>query len=275
MFDKNKVHTNLLEIIKAAGSILINQSNKYSFVTEKNKFDYVSEVDKNVECFLKQKLFEKFPDIYFYGEEGNYNSDLNNLHWVVDPLDGTTNYLHNYPVYCISIALEYDKEVLAAFVYQPITKELFYSFKGDGAFLNSNRIYVSKQNNFKGSLLCTGFPVRRHKDFEITIDNIRSVFYETDGIRRSGSAALDLCYVACGRLDGFWEEKLSRWDIAAGMLLVREAGGIVKDFNNSEYPQISGDVIASTPSIFNNFYLKITKKSNLKIGGANESIENL
>jgi len=273
MFDKNKLNTFLPEIIKNAGDMLLKRSKKYSYVSEKNKFDYVTDVDKNVESFLKQELYKKFPDIYFYGEEGEYNSNLNNLHWVVDPLDGTTNYLHNYPHYCISIALENNKEVLAAFIYQPISKELFHAFKGDGAFINNIRIYVSKKINFIGSLLCTGFPVRRHKDFKKTIDSIESVFYEADGIRRSGSAALDLCFVACGRLDGFWEEKLSRWDIAAGMLLVKEAGGIVKDFNNSDYPQISGDVIASTPDIFNDFYYKITK--NYTFGGKNASIKNL
>jgi myo-inositol-1(or 4)-monophosphatase len=243
------------KLIETAGNILIKKINSVSGIREKNKHDYVSDVDQYIEKYLQDNLAELFPEIEFMGEEQTKTGqDFQKLHWVVDPLDGTTNYLHRFPVYTISVALKKDRDVLLGIVYNPVTHCLYHAVKEQGAFKDGKPIQVSSRNRFTGGLYATGFPFRNHLNIDRYLTSFKNVLLSSDGIRRCGSAALDLCMVAEGSLDGYWEDGLSRWDIAAGMLIIREAGGVVKDFNRLDFPQITGNVITSNPEIFSDFY---------------------
>ncbi|KQC12248.1 MAG: hypothetical protein APR63_03045 [Desulfuromonas sp. SDB] len=243
------------QLIKSAGDVLIDKINSVSGVREKNKHDYVSDVDQYIEGYLQQKLEKLYPEIEFMGEELNKgNQDIQGLHWVVDPLDGTTNYLHKFPVYSISLALEMNEQVLLGMVYNPVNQNLYYGIKDQGAYLNDQPLQVSSRKRFTGGLYATGFPFRHHLNIDKYLASFKNVLLCSDGIRRCGSAALDLCMVAEGVLDGYWEDGLSRWDIAAGMLIIREAGGVVKDFKGKDFPHITGNVITSNAEIFSDFY---------------------
>lgn len=258
-YSNPEILTDLIEpigkLIKTAGNILIEKIDSVSGIREKNNHDYVSDVDHYIEHFLQDNLAKLFPEIEFMGEEQTQNNqDIQGLHWVVDPLDGTTNYLHRFPVYTISLALEQGQDVLLGMVYNPVNKCLYHAVKGQGAFNNGKPIQVSSRDSFTGGLYATGFPFRNHLNIDRYLTSFKNVLLCSDGIRRCGSAALDLCLVAEGSLDGYWEDGLSRWDVAAGMLIVREAGGVVKDFNRLDFPQSTGNVITSNPGIFSDFY---------------------
>ncbi|MBN1239204.1 MAG: inositol monophosphatase, partial [Gammaproteobacteria bacterium] len=166
------------------------------------------------------------------------------------PLDGTTNYLHGFPVFSVSIAVAHRGELQHAVVYDPMRQEIFTATRGEGAQLDGRRIRVSKHNGLGGALIATGFPYRSNDNVDQYLQMLRAVMLETAGVRRPGSAALDLCYVAAGRVDGFWELGLSKWDIAAGALLIREAGGRISDFHGSDRYLDSGDVVAGNPKVY-------------------------
>lgn len=219
-------------------------------VSRKGPADFVSSADLKAEKIIKEELFRARPNIAFLlEEEGEVNLGDGSGRWIVDPLDGTTNFLHGIPHFCISIALEQNGEITAGLIYNPITDETYWAEKGRGAYLNDMKIRVSARRDMKYSLLATGIPFHGtpgHKSFIHSLDTIMG---EVSGVRRFGSAALDLAYVATGKYEGFWEANLNKWDIAAGILLVREAGGSVTTFNGKDKAYETGEVLATNSVI--------------------------
>lgn len=209
----------------------------FTIKNKEGKNNLVTEYDNLSEEAIINKITSRFPDHKFLAEEsgksGFQNSD--NIRWLIDPLDGTVNFAHQLPIFSVSIAAELNKELLVGVIYNPILDELFYAKKGGGAFLNNEPIKVSETTSLDTSFLVTGFPYNVDKDPGFCVEQFISIIRRGIPIRRLGSAALDLAYVANGRFDGFWEIELKPWDVAAGVLLVREAGGLVTQYNNEPY----------------------------------------
>ena len=237
---------------RRAGAIINRASQDIGTLTVKSKNfnDFVSEVDVAAERAIIETLKDAYPTHGFLGEESGSASNESDFIWIIDPLDGTTNFLHGFPQYCVSIALQHKGEITQAVIYEPNRNDLYTATKGRGAFLNDKRIRVSKCDKLQESLIGTGFPFRDFKHLDTYLGMIKSMLQKTTGIRRPGSAALDLAYVANGSLDGFWEIGLSPWDIAAGGLLVREAGGIISNLNGKDGWLQSGNVLAASPKIY-------------------------
>ena len=219
-------------------------------VQTKDYNDFVSEVDRSAEEAIINILKEAYPTHGFYGEEsGKTNVDAESI-WIIDPLDGTTNFLHNFPCYCVSIALQERGVLTQAVIYDPVHNDLFTATKGRGAFLNDKRIRVTNRSKLQDSLISTGFPFKDFSYLDTYVEIFKDMAKKTAGLRRPGSAALDLAYVAAGYSDGFFEINLSPWDIAAGALLVQEAGGIVGDFEGNESWLRTGNIVAGNPKVF-------------------------
>lgn len=206
-------------------------------VSRKGPADFVSQADLQAERILREDLAKARPTFGMLMEESGATagSDVRNR-WVVDPLDGTTNFLHGLPHFCISIAVERDGEIIAGVVYNPVPDEFYWADKGGGAFLNDRRLRVSARQDFADGLFATGAPFKGHGQHKLFLAEAEAVMAASSGIRRAGSAALDLAYVAAGRYDGYWEHDLKVWDVAAGLLLVREAGGLVSDLAGRSKP---------------------------------------
>ena len=218
-------------------------------VQQKAANDFVSDVDREAEQTIIRTLLEAYPDHAILAEESGRTGQSEHT-WIIDPLDGTTNFLHGFPQYAVSIALMHKGVITQAVVYDPTRNDLFTATRGGGAFLNDTRIRVSKRTVLKTSLIGTGFPIRRFSQLDAYMGMLKSVIENTAGVRRAGAASLDLAYVAAGRLDGFWELNLKPWDIAAGALLITEAGGLVTDIEGNEGWLESGNVLAGTPKVF-------------------------
>ncbi|QFU75075.1 inositol monophosphatase [Halioglobus maricola] len=222
-------------------------------VVAKGMNDFVSEVDINAEQEIAYQLRKAYPDHAILGEESGLDGDADAEYtWIIDPLDGTTNFARGIPHFAISIACIHRGKLEHAVVLNPILREEFTASRGRGAALNGHRLRVSKRNSLDGALLGTGIPFKGHCDdkLEAYAKSVEILAGQTAGIRRAGSAALDLAYVAAGRFDAFWEVGLAKWDIAAGALLVKEAGGLVADFNGSEGYLESGNIVAGNPKCF-------------------------
>ncbi|MDH3646733.1 MAG: inositol monophosphatase [Gammaproteobacteria bacterium] len=214
-------------------------------VTAKSRNDFVSEVDRMAEAEIIQTIREFYPDHAFLAEESGSQGESENV-WIIDPLDGTTNFLHGFPMFSVSIALQTKGRLEHGVIYDPMRQELFTASRGDGAQLDGRKIRVTNRKNLEGALIGTGFPYRANRRFmQEYIGMFRAIAENTVGIRRAGSAALDLAYVAAGRLDGFWELGLGPWDMAAGTLLVREAGGHVTDLDGDDTFLESGNIVAA------------------------------
>jgi myo-inositol-1(or 4)-monophosphatase len=218
-------------------------------VREKAANDFVSEVDREAEQAIIRTLREAYPTHSILAEESGASGN-SEFQWIIDPLDGTTNFLHGFPQYAVSIALAQKGVITQAVIYDPVRNDLFTATKGRGAFLNESRLRVSKRDHLKPSLIGTGFPYRQLDHLEAYLGMMRDVIKNTAGIRRPGAASLDLAYVAAGRLDGFWEIGLSKWDIAAGALLITEAGGLVGDLQGNDHYLESGNIVAGAPKVF-------------------------
>jgi len=240
-----------IKAARRAGRIVLRnlgQLDKLPFEA-KGHADYVSMVDREAEEQIVQTIHEAYPDHAIHAEERGRQGD-NSVEWIIDPLDGTTNYLHGFPQFAISIAVRENDRLQHALVFDPLKDELFTASRGRGAQLNDHRIRVSGLENMKLALLGTGFPYKDMHNLDLWTDTFRALAPEISGVRRAGSAALDLAYVACGRLDGFWEFDLNAWDIAAGCLLVQEAGGMVTEIDGGRNYLESGDVLAATPVVY-------------------------
>ncbi|HTS21822.1 MAG TPA: inositol monophosphatase family protein [Casimicrobiaceae bacterium] len=250
------MHPMLTTAVKAArraGAIINRGARDLDLltVTAKGPKDFVSEVDRAAEAAIVETLHATYPDHAILAEEGTgkgANAAAENV-WIIDPLDGTTNFLHGFPQYCVSIALQHRGKVTQAVVYDPVRNDLFTATRGRGAFLNDRRIRVSKRQHLKDSLIGTGFPYRSEQHLEVYMRMLRTMTIEAAGIRRPGAAALDLAYVAAGCYDGFWEMGLNPWDVAAGSLLIVEAGGLVGDFAGEGGYLHGGQIIAANPRI--------------------------
>lgn len=233
----------------AAGEILRLGRQKQKTLMLKGRVDLVTQYDLRSEKVIIDYITKTFPHHAILAEERGENHKESTYRWVIDPLDGTTNFAHDYPAFCVSIGLEVDGRMTLGVVCDPVHDELFHAVRGGGAFVNRRRIHVSEQRTLTRSLLSTGFP---YDIAESTIDNLGNfarMYKVAQGIRRGGSAAMDLCYVACGRFDGFWELKLHPWDVAAGMVIVQEAGGRVTDFHGRKSSIFDDNVIASNGRI--------------------------
>ncbi|MBL4873287.1 MAG: inositol monophosphatase [Rhodobacteraceae bacterium] len=223
-------------------------------VSSKGPGDFVSKADTTAEETIREQLTEARPNYGFLGEESEetFGEDPTRR-WIVDPLDGTTNFLHGMPHWAISIALEHRGEIVAAVVYDPVKDELFRAEKGEGAWLNDRRMRVSGRTEMIEMVFATGVPFGGRSDLPETLQDLARLMPGCAGVRRWGAAALDLAYLAAGRYDGFWERRLHAWDIAAGILLVKESGGIVESIDSDESPLVSGDILASNEPVFNRF----------------------
>jgi myo-inositol-1(or 4)-monophosphatase len=220
---------------------------KSSQIEYKEVNNVVSYVDKQAEQIIVESLRKILPDAGFITEEGTASSeDLEGLNWIIDPLDGTANFVHGLPNYSVSLALARGKEVLIGIVYHISLKDLFWAIKGEGAFKNEERIHVSSAKTFQESLFAVGFPYYKFDNMDKYILILESLMQKTHGLRRFGSAAIDLAYVACGYFDGFFEYNLNSWDMAAGVLLVKEAGGTITDFSGGDNYLFGGDIIAGS-----------------------------
>jgi myo-inositol-1(or 4)-monophosphatase len=233
-------------------------------IDNKGPGDYVSEIDRKAEAAIIDTLLAAFPNHGFIAEEGGgaTRGDPNSDYiWIIDPLDGTTNFLHGIPQYCVSIALAVKGQLTQAVIYDPSKNDLFTATRGAGAFMNDRRIRVSKLLKLRDALIGTGFPFRDGAAFDEYLVQIRNLMPKCAGLRRPGAAALDLAYVAAGRFDGFWEMKLNQWDMAAGALLIQEAGGLVTGIDGEDTYMQSGSIVAGTPKIFPELLKTLQTKS--------------
>lgn len=236
----------LTSIIKEAGTILAQGFGVRQLSRSKEGIhNLVTEFDTRVEQFLFDRLVNLVPGSTFLGEEGGLRGTESDFTWVVDPLDGTVNFAHAIPIFCVSIAAVVDGSIALGAIYQPLLDEMFFGMKGAGAWLNSQRIQVSDTKRVADSMLVTGFPYNVAENPDRCIDQFSNVLRNGLPIRRLGSAALDLAYTAAGRFDGFWEVQLQPWDMAAGVLLITEAGGMVTHYNNREFVLGANSVVAT------------------------------
>jgi myo-inositol-1(or 4)-monophosphatase len=219
-------------------------------VKAKHVNDYVTQVDRAAEEAIIDIVRKAYPDHGFLAEESGVTAEDAEYRWIIDPLDGTTNFIHGFPQYGVSIAIEHRGALAHAVVYDPVKNELFTASKGRGAFVNDRRVRVSKCTRLQDALVGTGFPFKEVDRLDLYTRQLRRFMQTSAGVRRAGAAALDLAYVACGRLDAFWELGLSPWDMAAGTLLIQEAGGLVGDLEGDAGFMESGDICAGTPKIF-------------------------
>ncbi|GMR06018.1 MAG: inositol monophosphatase family protein [Gammaproteobacteria bacterium] len=226
-------------------------------VTAKGHADFVSEVDHLAEQEILHTIKEAYPEHAVFAEESGKTAG-NEFEWIIDPLDGTTNFLHGIPQYAVSIAMREKGVLEVAVVFDPIKDELFTAVKGEGALLNDRRIRVSGTKDMEYALLATGFPYKNMKNLDLWTDCFSALAPETSGVRRAGSAALDLAWVAAGRYDGFWEFDLNAWDIAAGVLLIQEAGGMVSEVDGGRDLLLSGDIMGANPAIYRKMLRKLT-----------------
>jgi myo-inositol-1(or 4)-monophosphatase len=234
----------MIAIARDAGGLLIEYFNRRVKIEYKGEVDLVTEADRKSEALILERVRARWPNHDVLGEEGARIESGSEYRWYIDPLDGTTNFAHGFPVFCVSLGLEFKGKRIAGVVYDPTRNELFAAEQGSGAYLNECRIHVSAVDRLAESLVATGFPShKRHRNPNIFF--YHQITLRTHGVRRAGSAALDLCSVACGRFDAFWEFNLNPWDTAAGVLIVEEAGGQVTDFSGAPFNIDSRETLAS------------------------------
>jgi myo-inositol-1(or 4)-monophosphatase len=243
-------------VVRETGHWILQQSTQFSSsdIIYKGTNDLVSFVDQQAEAKLKQGLSEIFPDAEFIAEEtsANYEEVGDGYYWVIDPLDGTTNFLHKLPVFAVSVGLIYQKQPVLGLIYEPNRDELFTAAKGLGAHLNGKPIHVSPENSLSKSLLATGFPYYDFSYQDRYLELLKELMRSSHGLRRMGAAAIDLAYTACGRFEGFFEANLKPWDVAAGKIIIEEAGGMVTNFSGGQDVIFTGEIIGAGP-IFSEF----------------------
>jgi len=251
------MHPMLNMAIKAAheaGDIIARSADRIDQlqIENKDKNDFVTEIDRAAEETIIGILKKAYPDHAFFGEESGKHEGSSQYEWIIDPLDGTTNFLYGIPHFAVSIALKKDGKLDQAVIYDPMKDDLFYASRGAGAFLNKRRIRVSKRLSLTNALLTTGIPYlpEHSENVDNYFNTMKALMINTAGIRRPGSASLDLAYVAAGRYDGFWEFALNEWDIAAGVLIVQEAGGLVGDLKGGSSHLETGNIVAASPKVF-------------------------
>lgn len=244
-----------IDIAREAGALLATYYERGIGYDLKGDFDLVTEADRASETLVVERLQTHFPSHNILGEEGGLREKSSEYCWYVDPLDGTTNFAHGFPMFNVTMGLERAGELIAGVIYDPLRQEMFAAELGGGAFLNGRRIHCSKAAKVESSLLATGFPSRKRHE-NVNVHFFHQVAMSSHGVRRGGSAAIDLAYVACGRLDGFWEFGLNPWDMAAGLILIREAGGRISDMRGAA-ADVRGEHIAVTNGLIHNELLEL------------------
>jgi len=250
-----------IDISLKAGEEILNLFPHIHEISYKGAINLVTEADLKSEGIIKEAIRSRYPNHTILAEESGLE-ERGDIRWIIDPLDGTTNFAHGLPWFCTSLALEIEGEIVLGIIYNPVLKECFSAIKEKGTFLNQKPIKVSQTKELGKALLATGFPYDIQQSPEPVMTRFRNMIMHARGVRRAGSAAIDLCYVACGRFDGFWEERLYPWDTAAGMLIVQEAGGKVSDFSGNFY-SIYGKEILATNGFLHKDMLRILKRENL------------
>ncbi len=240
-----------IRVAQEAGRLLRDRVGTKIDVAHKGAINIVTDVDIASERLIREAIANQYPRHQVLAEEGGLAESRSEYRWVIDPLDGTTNFAHGYPIFCVSIALEYQGETILGVVYDPMRDELFTAERGGGSTLNHRPIRVSSTDSMMQSMLSTGFPYDIRTSTLTNLDHWANFAMSAQALRRDGAAAIDLCYVACGRFDGFWELNLSPWDMAAGGLIVTEAGGQVTDFSGGEFSIYKPEIIASNGLIHN------------------------
>jgi myo-inositol-1(or 4)-monophosphatase len=250
-----------VEIAREAGHYIFGRINDISMsaVETKGKHNFVTEVDKTAEALIVKKLGNLVEHAGFIAEEGTSKEQGPRFNWVIDPLDGTTNFIHHAPPVAVSIALVDNNVPVVGVVYEIWHKETFYAWKGSNAYLDGKEIKVSETADIKDSLLATGFPYHNYDRMEGFMKTMDYFFNNTHGVRRLGSAATDLAYVACGRYDGFYEYNLSPWDVAAGALIVKQAGGRVSDFSGGDNYLFGREIVAANARVFDGFLYDVAR----------------
>ncbi len=251
MSDPRAMEQAAVEGARLAGKVLQDhfRSRRQLDIRAKGFHDFVTEVDRESEAILTRYIAEQFPDHAIMAEEGSPQEERREYRWIIDPLDGTTNFIHGIPMFGVAVALEDGNGLLAGAIYDPVHDEMFHASRSTGARLNGEPIRCSAPARFDDALLATGFPFRKFHKVDGYLKVLRSFMEGTSGIRRAGSAAMDLAYTACGRYDGFWETGLAPWDMAAGALLILEAGGAVTDFSGGDRYLWDGDIVAGGPVV--------------------------
>jgi myo-inositol-1(or 4)-monophosphatase len=251
------IETQIFQLVKnvivEVGDWILEQQSLFSDsdIEFKGLNNLVSYVDKTAEEKLVNGLKTILPGSHFLTEEGTVAYDKDGeWEWVIDPLDGTTNFLHRIPLFCVSVGLRHHGEITLGIIYEPNRKEVFHAIKGHGSFLDNQPIKVSTSPDLASSLIATGFPHRNFEGMDAYIKALEYFFYHTRGLRRMGAAAVDLAYIACGRMDGFFELKLNPWDIAAGALIVTEAGGMISDFKGNDDYLFKSEFLAGNPGVY-------------------------
>lgn len=242
-----------VEASQEAGQYLREKWNTNIDIEMKGEINPVTEADKNSERMIIEKLTKHFPDHDILAEEGSSERKDSVFKWVIDPLDGTVNFAHNYPLFCTSIALECEGKIVLGVVYDPLRNELFHAYQNGGAYLNEKQIQVSQNKTLIQSLVATGFSYNFKQNKEQALGYFEKAILHAQGIRRDGVAAIDLCYVACGRYDAFFELNLFPWDVAAGLILIEEAGGRVSRFDDSNYTIYDKEILATNSHIHQEF----------------------
>lgn len=251
---KSHSHDTLLQAAveagQEAGALLLRYAETGFRIEYKNPINLVTDADRAAEQCVVDHLRSRFPDHQFLAEEqGRYEDGSSPYRWIIDPLDGTTNFAHSYPAYCVSIGLEYDGRCILGVVFDPSRNELFTAIEHHGAYVNDRPLHVSETKTLDSSLLVTGFAYDIRETKRNNLDHFAKFALKAQGLRRTGSAALDLCYVAAGRFDGFWEVRLNPWDMAAGSVIAREAGGCLTDFSGKDLSIYGQELVASNGRI--------------------------
>ena len=233
----------------SAGEVLRTLFGRTNHITKKGDIDLVTEADLESEKVILEMIRQKFPDDSILSEEAGEHSKQSDRTWIIDPLDGTTNFAHGFPFFAISIALQIKNEIVVGVVYNPVMNEYFEASRGAGTFFNKKPVKVSHTSELGESLLATGFPYDIHDHPQVVMELFEKMLVRAQGVRRPGSAAIDLCYVASGRFDGFWEQGLKPWDTAAGVVIVEEAGGKLSTFERNDYDPFKKTIVAANPFI--------------------------
>lgn len=230
---------------KAAGNFILKNMQKAMKIDFKGRVNMVTEVDRGSQEIIVSRILKDFPEAGILAEESGEGDVESNFKWIIDPLDGTTNFVHGFPCFAVSVAVEIDGDVKVAVVHDPYHHETFWAIEGRGAYLNENRIRVSGVNQLINSLLATGFPYELNEYFYKNMEIFKALYQKCQGIRRAGAATIDMCYVACGRFEGYWEFYLNPWDVAAGYLIVKEAGGKLSNAQGGKFSIYGYEYVAT------------------------------